>query len=94
MHFPARCRRALPLHPIPMLRKMRMVRRLCLGAAWLLTGCAAVKPYERETLSSPCMRSPFSSSALEAEYQDKLIQTRTAGGLPGDAPGGGCGCVQ
>ena len=88
MSIPARRRNAPPSHPI------RILRRLCLGMALLLSGCAAVKPYEREALSSPCMRSPFSSSALEAEYQDKLIQTRTAGGLPGDAPGGGCGCVQ
>jgi hypothetical protein len=69
-------------------------RILCLLEALFACGCAAVKPYAREKLASPCMQSPFSSSALEAEYQDKLIQTRTAGGLPGDAPGGGCGCVQ
>jgi hypothetical protein len=70
--------------------------RLALGlsAGLWACGCAAVKPYEREKLSSPCMRSPFAPTALEAEYQDKLTQTRTAGGLPGDAPGGGCGCVQ
>lgn len=83
---------------IPALRQrafsLRPSHGLCLGAALLVSGCAAVKPYEREKLASPCMQSPFSSSALEAEYQDKLIQTRTAGGLPGDAPGGGCGCVQ
>ena len=60
----------------------------------LLSGCAAVKPWEKELLSSPCMQSPFAKTALEAEYQDKLLQTTTGGGLPGDAPGGGCGCVQ
>jgi Domain of unknown function (DUF4266) len=85
MNIPDKRARALPSRPS---------RILWLPAALLLSGCAAVKPYEREALSSPCMRSPFSSSALEAEYQDKLIQTRAAGGLPGDAPGGGCGCVQ
>lgn len=69
-------------------------RAALLSGALLACGCAAVKPYEREKLASPCMRSPFAPSAFEAEYQDKLIQTRTAGGLPGDAPGGGCGCVQ
>ncbi len=71
-----------------------MGRGLFALTAFLACGCAAVKPYERETLASPCMRSPFAPTALEAEYQDKLMQTRTAGGLPGDAPGGGCGCVQ
>jgi hypothetical protein len=65
------------------------------GAALLaLSGCAAVKPWEREKLASPCMRNPFGKSPLAGAYEDKLIQTKTAGGLPGDAPGGGCGCVQ
>ncbi|HKP98640.1 MAG TPA: DUF4266 domain-containing protein [Fibrobacteria bacterium] len=59
-----------------------------------LTGCAAVRPWEREALASPCMQSPFAKTALEAEYQDKIVQTTTGGGLPGDAPGGGCGCAQ
>ncbi|MDB5106402.1 MAG: hypothetical protein JWP91_4091 [Fibrobacteres bacterium] len=65
-----------------------------LACGLLLAGCAAVKPWEREKLASPCMQSPFAKTALEAEYQDKLVQTTTGGGLPGDAPGGGCGCVQ
>jgi hypothetical protein len=67
---------------------------LALILGLLLTGCAAVKPWDREKLASPCMQSPFAKTALEAEYQDKLVQTATGGGLPGDAPGGGCGCVQ
>jgi hypothetical protein len=75
-----------------------VIRRLCALACLVpcvvACGCAAVKPYEKGKLASPCMHSPFAPSALEAEYQDKLMQTRTAGGLPGDAPGGGCGCVQ
>ena len=85
MRFPdfrRHARIALPLRP------------LAWAMGLLACGCAAVKPYEREKLASPCMQSPFAPSDLEAEYQDKLMQTRTAGGLPGDAPGGGCGCVQ
>jgi len=78
----------------PRARFAPICRRLCALAGLMACGCAAVKPYEREKLASPCMRSPFAPTALEAEYQDKLMQTRTAGGLPGDAPGGGCGCVQ
>lgn len=66
----------------------------CLALCLALTGCAAVKPWQREKLASPCMRSPFAKTALAAEYEDKVIQTTTAGGLPGNAPGGGCGCVQ
>jgi hypothetical protein len=72
-------------------------RPLLLWASLLaipLGGCAAVKPWEKEKLASPCMADPFGKSALSAAYEDKLIQTKTAGGLPGDAPGGGCGCVQ
>jgi hypothetical protein len=65
-----------------------------LAASILLGGCAAVKPWDREKLASPCMQNPFAKSALAGAYEDKLTQTKTAGGLPGDAPGGGCGCVQ
>lgn len=68
-----------------------------LGALLLaiqICGCAAVKPWEKEKLASPCMANPFGKRALTAAYEDKLTQTKTAGGLPGDAPGGGCGCVQ
>ena len=72
--------------------RLRVLAWLPLGL--LAGGCAAVKPWERGKLASPCMQSPFAATALEAEYQDKLVQTATAGGLPGDAPGGGCGCVQ
>jgi hypothetical protein len=79
---------------LPEWRRHGLALIACGLAASLACGCAAVKPYQREKLASPCMQSPFAPSALEAEYQDKLIQTRTAGGLPGDAPGGGCGCVQ
>jgi hypothetical protein len=67
---------------------------LILGLGLGLGGCAAVQPWEKETLASPCMQNPFGKRALAAAYEDKLTQTKTAGGLPGDAPGGGCGCVQ
>jgi hypothetical protein len=78
-------------HSISPLRALAWLPILC-GS--LITGCATVKPWEREKLASPCMQSPFAKTALEAEYQDKLVQTTTGGGLPGDVPGGGCGCVQ
>jgi hypothetical protein len=63
-------------------------------AATLFSACSTVKPWEKEHLASPCMASPFGKQRLGAEYEDKLMQTKTAGGLPGNAPGGGCGCVQ
>jgi hypothetical protein len=76
----------------------RRFRRAGLGAltviAASLMGCAPVKPWEKEKLASPGMESPFGKTRIRAEYEDKLMQTKTGGGLPGNAPGGGCGCVQ
>ena len=65
--------------------------------AWLaamLAGCAAVRPHERETLASPAMESPFGDDRAGGEYSDRVTQAKTGGGLPGAAPGGGCGCTQ
>ncbi|MCK6528209.1 DUF4266 domain-containing protein [Myxococcota bacterium] len=56
--------------------------------------CAAVQPWERALLASPAMESPFAETSLMGEYRDKAVQVSTAGGLPGAAPGGGCGCTQ
>lgn len=56
--------------------------------------CAAVQPWERALLASPAMESPFAETPLMGEYRDKAVQVSTAGGLPGAAPGGGCGCTQ
>jgi hypothetical protein len=58
------------------------------------SGCAGVAPYQREYLAKPCMDARFSEQGLAGEYQAKVIETTTGGGLPGDAPGGGCGCTQ
>ena len=57
-------------------------------------GCANVKQYERERLASPAMARGLGETGLAAEYGAKLWESRTGGGLPGDAPGGGCGCTQ
>jgi hypothetical protein len=32
--------------------------------------------------------------AFAVQYQAKVLETTSAGGLPGEAPGGGCGCTQ
>ena len=71
--------------------------RLSLLALALLAApaCATVQPWEREHLAKPCMAAAFGeSSALAAQYRAKVLETTTGGGLPGDAPGGGCGCSQ
>jgi hypothetical protein len=73
-----------------------MVRRVVgLGIAMALwSGCATVRPWERERLASPAMERAVDDTELTAEYRAKVIESRTAGGVAGDAPGGGCGCTQ
>jgi hypothetical protein len=58
------------------------------------TGCARVKPYQREQLASPAMTVRFAEEGFPGEYRAKVVESKTGGGLPGDAPGGGCGCTQ
>lgn len=36
----------------------------------------------------------FAEEGLPGEYRAKVVESKTGGGLPGDAPGGGCGCTQ
>jgi hypothetical protein len=60
----------------------------------LAAGCARVRPYEREHLASPAMTVRFCEEGFPGEYRAKLVESKTGGGLPGDAPGGGCGCTQ
>ena len=57
-------------------------------------GCARVKPIERGKLASPCMTVGLGEDGFARAYRAKLIESKTGGGLPGTAPGGGCGCAQ
>jgi hypothetical protein len=57
-------------------------------------GCATVRPWEREHLAKPCMEADLGQSLMAAQYQEKVVESTTGGGLPGQAPGGGCGCTQ
>jgi len=36
----------------------------------------------------------FGEDGTQGEYQAKVTESVTGGGLAGDAPGGGCGCTQ
>jgi len=63
---------------------------LLLGAA----GCVTVKPWQREHLSRTVMDLQLGDSAISGFYRQKVMESRTGGGLPGTAPGGGCGCTQ
>ncbi|HTE52086.1 MAG TPA: DUF4266 domain-containing protein [Kofleriaceae bacterium] len=59
-----------------------------------IASCARVRPYQREHLASPAMTVRFAEEGFPGEYRAKVVESKTGGGLPGDAPGGGCGCTQ
>lgn len=59
-----------------------------------LSGCVRVHVWERERLASWVMADPFGKTELAAQYRSKVVESKTGGGLPGTAPGGGCGCTQ
>lgn len=68
------------------------------GARWLvvaaatlgLTGCATVKPSQRETLSKPEMNP--ATEGLEEQFQSHVESAREGGFGGHGAAGGGCGC--
>ncbi len=64
----------------------------CLIQICFMSGCARVKPYEREYLADPIMQgeTQFGKQSLE----DKFFSTRegSIGGAQGI--GGGCGCAK
>jgi hypothetical protein len=40
------------------------------------------------------MQARFGEDGFAGDYRAKVLESKTGGGLPGDAPGGGCGCTQ
>ena len=62
----------------------------------VFAGCARVKPWQRERLASPAMQAAAAGGMNSADgaYRAKVLESKTGGGLPGTAPGGGCGCTQ
>jgi hypothetical protein len=77
----------------------RVVRAAVLVVAIATAGgCArariGVRPWQRQWLASPALSQPLARSPLSVGYQAKLLESRTGGGLPGVAAGGGCGCTQ
>ncbi len=75
-------------------RARRRFTALVLIALGGSAACARVRPHEREHLASPAMTVRFAEEGLPGEYRAKVVESKTGGGLPGDAPGGGCGCTQ
>ncbi len=59
-----------------------------------LAGCAPVAPWQRAKLASPCMEQASDLTSLSGAYRAKVLESKVGGGLPGTAPGGGCGCTQ
>ena len=60
-----------------------------------LLGCARVRPWQRERLASPAMQAAVgATNTVDGGYRAKVVESKTAGGLPGTTPGGGCGCTQ
>jgi hypothetical protein len=59
-------------------------------AATLLTGCAGVRPWERELLSRRDMA--WEPDALEAQRRNHVYFSKEAALAGGGAGGGGCGC--
>lgn len=77
---------------------MRSARAVAaFGLVWGLvvsSGCARVKPWQRERLAAPCMSKQMGETGFSGAYRAKLTESKTGGGVPGSAPGGGCGCTQ
>jgi hypothetical protein len=65
-----------------------------LALALTLPGCVRVHAWERQRLAAWEMGNPFAKTELSTQYRSKLVESKTGGGLPGTAPGGGCGCTQ
>jgi len=61
-----------------------------LAPALLGTGCAAVKPWEREILARDDMA--WDPDVLEAQRQAHVYFSKEASLAGGGAGGGGCGC--
>jgi hypothetical protein len=59
-----------------------------------ISGCVAVAPFERGRLASPAMEQGADLTGVAGAYRAKVLESKVGGGLPGTAPGGGCGCTQ
>ena len=70
-------------------RTMRILLLIALSGA-LATGCAAVKPYERENLTNRTMDFEANREEMTMEQHFLLTREGSIGGLGG--AGGGCAC--
>lgn len=63
---------------------------LLLLTALLLSGCAAVKPWEKEKLADPIMI--FNENPIDEGIQQHFIEHREGATGATGAQSGGCGC--
>lgn len=66
---------------------LALVAALC---AMTISGCAAVKPWEREYLASPIMQ--FDANKEEKAVREHFLGTREGSAGSFGVSGGGCGC--
>jgi hypothetical protein len=72
----------------------RILLTCAVACAIASSGCVRVRPWEREQHASRAMQPHLGELGLGSKYGAKMLESRTGGGVPGDAPGGGCGCTQ
>ena len=70
--------------------RMRSFSLLSIFALTILTGCAGVKPWEREHLADPIMQTD--SHKEERGVREHTISTREGSAGTFGVSGGGCGC--
>jgi hypothetical protein len=70
--------------------KFKIFTLLLVGALALISGCAQVKPWEREHLADPIMLPDYNKE--EKAVREHSISTREGSAGSFGVSGGGCGC--
>lgn len=68
---------------------LRQLVLLC-ATAWVATGCAQVKPWEKGILAKPEMT--FEGDVLETKFAEHIYTSKEASAGGAGVGGGGCGC--
>ncbi|MCB0289772.1 MAG: DUF4266 domain-containing protein [Calditrichaeota bacterium] len=69
---------------------MQKILLLLMTLLLLLSGCAAVQPWERETLSDPIMI--FDENPIDSGIKEHYLDYREGSSGGTGAQSGGCGC--
>lgn len=72
------------------MKKKTIFILLLILAIPLISGCARVKPYEREYLADPMMQ--FDYNKEEKAVREHFLSTREGSSGSFGVSGGGCGC--